>query len=384
MATCVRFIFSTRSPTKFRVRLVTPVTEHEPERVDTLTRAGILVRAAQVSPRTPLREAARALSAALHHEPYVLYRRHDRREVRAALRAELVREHPAALYLDHLDSFQFAREAPNTPTVIDLHNVYSLLVRRDAAEPARHRIARQYLEREARLLEHVEATAVRRADAVFTVSEQERAHFSAIRGSDVHLVPNGVDCARYASLPTGRPSSPPTILFIGTMSWPPNAAAARFLAKGVMPAVRKGVPGAALTIVGRNPGPDVRALSETDWVTVVGNVPDIMPYLRDARVLAVPLEAGGGTRLKILEAFAAGLPVVSTPIGCEGLSGVDGQELLIADRARFADAICSVLADPARSVALATRARAMARDQYDWRIIGKTARAAVQSLLSKH
>src|SRR5262249_22051149 len=154
-------------------------------------------------------------------------RRHDRRAVRHALRAEIARERPDVLYLDHLDSFPFARVAPQLPIVLDLHNIYSLIARREAADPARRFIARAYLAREARLLDRVERRAVRAADLVFSVSEQERAHFGRIGGSTVALIENGVESARYASLPVSRAVSPPTILFIGTLSWPPNAGAAR-------------------------------------------------------------------------------------------------------------------------------------------------------------
>lgn len=366
----------------FSVRLVTAVPWNRQDGlgIEAVNRAGISVRPASVRRRTIAGEARRGLAALLHGEPYVLYRRHDRPEVRAALRSEVAREPPAILYLDHLDSFQFAGEAPHIPMVLDLHNVYSLLVRREAAEPARSWIARRYLAREARLLDRLETLAVRRAAAVFSVSAQEQAHFSALRGGHVRLIPNGVDCDQYASLPTGRSSAPPNVLLIGTLSWPPNAAAAKFLAKEVLPLVRRRVPDATLTIVGRNPGPAVKALSQTAGVRVVGNVPDIVPYLRDARALAVPLEAGGGTRLKILEAFAAGLPVVSTPIGCEGLAGVHGQELLIASRTEFATAVSSVLADAVLGEALATRARVLAREQYDWRVIGRAVRAALHSI----
>jgi len=91
----------------------------------------------------------------------------------------------------------------------------------------------------------------------------------------------------------------------------------------------------------------------------------------------VPLEAGGGTRLKILEAFATGLPVVSTPVGCEGIDGIHGQHLLIAERAQFADAIVEVLADPAAAQERAARARELARQAYDWSAVGRRAVEAV-------
>jgi glycosyltransferase involved in cell wall biosynthesis len=367
----------------FRVRLVAAMTADQRPRADALAESGIQVRPAVVPRRRLLAEGGRAAAAALTSQPYVLYRRHDRPQLRDALYSELIQERPAVLYLDHLDSFQFAGEANGTPTILDLHNVYSLLVRREAAEPTRAWASRHYLAREAELLERIETSAVRGVTEVFSVSAQEQTHFSAIRGSQVHLVPNGVDCQKYASLPTGRAKTRPTILFIGTLSWPPNAAAARFLASDVLPIVRRTVPDATLTLVGRNPGPDVLALEEAGRVQVVANAPDIVPYVRDARVLAVPLEAGGGTRLKILEAFAAGLPVVSTPVGCEGISGTDRHELLIADRGRFAEALCEILADPAGGEQLAAQGRALARQTYDWDVIGQAAREIVRRVVRK-
>jgi glycosyltransferase involved in cell wall biosynthesis len=366
----------------FQVRLVAGVDSDCREGVETLQRAGILVRAVSLRPRSALAESRRLLAAAAHREPYVLYRRHDRPEIRAVVRAELANEPPDAFYLDHLDSFVFASEGRGTPIVLDLHNIYSLLIRRESAATERRWIARRFLRREATLLGRIEAAAVRHADVVFGVSEQEQAHFARLRESAVHLVPNGVECAKFAGLPTGRASSPPAILFIGTLSWPPNVQAVRFLAKDVLPAVRRQIPHATLQLVGRDPAAEVSALA-VEGVTVAGNVADILPYLSDASLLAVPLETGGGTRLKILEAFAAGLPVVSTAIGSEGLGAANGRELTIVELPAFADAICSLLTNPAQADAQASRARALARTQFDWPIVGRTARAAIAAQLSK-
>jgi glycosyltransferase involved in cell wall biosynthesis len=171
---------------------------------------------------------------------------------------------------------------------------------------------------------------------------------------------------------------PPTILYIGTLSWPPNVNAVRFLVDDVLPRVRRSLPGARLTVVGKTPPPEIQRLAREDGrITVAANVDDVMPYFRDAHVLAVPLQAGGGTRLKILEAFAAGLPVVSTAVGCEGLRVQDGQHLVVAEREDFAGAIASLLSDPARAQALAERARVVARERYDWHVVGERACDAV-------
>src|SRR5439155_18512255 len=123
------------------------------------------------------------------------------------------------------------------------------------------------------------------------------------------LVPNGVDCSAFASLPLER-SGGPVLLYVGAMSWRPNAQAAIFLAKEVLPVVRRTIAEARLRIVGRDPPAELLALRGLPGVEVTGGVPDVVPYFAEAQMLAVPLESGGGTRLKILEAFAAGLPVV--------------------------------------------------------------------------
>ncbi len=365
---------------RFRLRLVAPVAAGQEEHADELRRHGIQVCPAFVAPRKPWREALRALASAARREPYVLYRRHDRAAVRAELRRQCRAETPQALYLDHLDSLAFRPLLPPLPAVIDLHNVYSTLLRRTADEQRRW-WTRLYLRHEARLLAVAERRAARSADALTAVSADDAEAFRALGPRRLHVVPNGVDCARYAALPEGRDAGPPTVLYVGAMSWGPNAAAARFLAAEVLPRVRAVLPDARLQVVGRDPPPKVKALTALPGVEVTGAVPDVLPYLRGAHLLAVPLEAGGGTRLKMLEAFAAGLPVVSTPVGCEGIEAAHGEHLLVADRSRFADAVLGLLGDAALRGRLATRARRLVRERYDWERVGEVACGAVAEVL---
>jgi glycosyltransferase involved in cell wall biosynthesis len=193
----------------------------------------------------------------------------------------------------------------------------------------------------------------------------------------VAVVPNGVDCARYAHLPAGRRTGPPTVMFLGAMSWEPNVAAAEFLARDVLPALLPRVPDVRLRIVGRDPTPRVQRLAG-DRVEVTGSVPDVLAPLADAHVLAVPLLAGGGTRLKILEAFAAGLPVVSTPVGCEGIAADPDRHLVVAETPAFAEALARTLLAPEAAATMAAAARVLARDRYDWDAIGAGASAAIR------
>ena len=135
-----------------------------------------------------------------------------------------------------------------------------------------------------------------------------------------------------------------------------------------------------MLIVGRDPPADLAALNGLPGIEVTGSVSEVKPYLLRGTVMAVPLDAGGGTRLKILEAFAAGLPVVSTSVGAEGIDAIPEQHLLIAERTGFADALADILLSKERNQKIASEARRLARDKYDWAIIGPAAARLVAAI----
>lgn len=362
--------------TRFDVRLVAPASPATArDDADVLTAAGVTPRLVPIARRTMVREGLKLVAAAARREPYVFFGRHRHRAVATAIGDEVRRRRPAALYLDHLDSLVYAGAAPGVPLVVDMHNVYSRLARRAAAE-ATGALRRGYVAREAGLIARMERRAVKVAHTILAVSDEEAAYFSALGASRVVVVPNGVDCAAYAA--ASERTGPPTILYVGSLAWPPNASAARFLACDVLPLVHASLPDARLVIVGKHPPSAlVERANRDSRLQVVGLVPDVTPYFSSTHVLAVPLESGGGTRLKILEAFAAGLPVVSTPVGCEGIAANHGEHLVVADRAVFASAIIDLLRRPEQAGAMADRARALARDRYDWTVVGTLASAAV-------
>ncbi len=305
-------------------------------------------------------------------EPYVQYRRHNRRAVRTELVRQLAIEAPDVFYGDHLDSLVYADLRRTIPMVLDLHNVYSILLQRVSTEQQSW-WKRRYLRRESKLLVKMEEQAAHLVDHLHTVSEDEKLYFENLGARWVKVVPNGVDCELFQELPTGRAGQPPLILYLGNMSWGPNISAAIFLAREVMPELVEHIPDARLRIVGRSPVPEVKALARLPGVEVAGDVPDTKPHLREARVLAVPLDSGGGTRLKILEAFAAGVPVVSTAVGCEGIEVVHGEHLLIAERDQFVEGLRAALDDKGSGERLAAHARELARDRYDWKTVGDAA-----------
>jgi polysaccharide biosynthesis protein PslH len=207
-----------------------------------------------------------------------------------------------------------------------------------------------------------------RFDRCTTVSEiDRRLLLKANPRLGIDVIPNGVDIQKYQSLPANSASS--TILFIGNMQYPPCVDAALYFCQEIFPRIRRAISAAELWIVGRDPRPEVLKLNG-GGVHVTGRVEDVAPYYRQSAVSVVPLRAGGGTRLKILEAMAFGRPVVSTTIGCEGLDVVDNEHLIIADTPElFAEKTVRLLTDQRLQRRISTKGRQLVETRYDWDII---------------
>lgn len=206
-----------------------------------------------------------------------------------------------------------------------------------------------------------------RFDRVIVVSEEDRRRLAgAVPGLDPSVVPNGVDTDALRPLPEAE--GPPSFLFVGDMNYGPCADGARYFARRVFPRIRREIGDARFWIVGRDPRPEVRSL-EGEGVRVTGGVPDVKPYYERCRALVVPLRAGGGTRIKILESMALGRPVVSTSIGAEGLELQDGLHYRRADGERaLADSVLRVVRDPEGSRRMAARARRFVEERCDWKV----------------
>jgi glycosyltransferase involved in cell wall biosynthesis len=197
-------------------------------------------------------------------------------------------------------------------------------------------------------------------DHVVVVSEKERARLDPGLRS-VLVCPNGREPTTV--LP---PAAAPTVAFVATMGWAPNVDAATWLGREIWPLVRAQVPEARLLLVGKDPAPAVRALAGAD-IEVTGTVADVTPFLATARVVVAPLRAGGGTRLKIMEALDTGRPVVATTIGCEGMEDLVGRGVVVADTAAgLADAVARLLADPDRAVAMGRAGHDAVATDHTW------------------
>jgi len=266
-------------------------------------------------------------------------------------------------------SLNFPR-APATPCVLFQHNVESVLWRRQAArEP--NVLKRMAFTIEASKMARYERAAVARFPHVIAVSDRDRDEMAAMTDrTRLSVVPTGVDVARYRAV-AGEDPNRPNVMFLGSMDWEANVDAVEYFCREIWPAVLRAVPTARFRIVGRDPHPRVAKLASGS-VEVTGTVPSVIDYLKDAAVVVVPLRVGGGTRLKIFEAMAAGRAVVSTSIGAEGLDVASGRDLIVADDQRaFADAVIALLEDGDRRRALGVSAAASAA-RYDWPAIASS------------
>jgi glycosyltransferase involved in cell wall biosynthesis len=280
----------------------------------------------------------------------------------AALGALAAEGRTDLVQLEFTQMAQYAAAARRVaPVVLTEHDASALTpassyLRGDAAAPGQRAALRAHLR---------EAFAA--CAAVVTVSAEDAARLKALapRGA-VSVVPTGVDLERFAFAPLeGR--VPGEAVFVG--HWPhyPNEEAAARLCRGVLPRLARLVPGAALRLVGSAPTPGVRALAAPP-VALVGEVAEVAPELRRARVFLAPMRLGFGIKGKLLEAFACGTPVVASPRACEAMPGLrPGAHLLVAGGEReFAAAAARLLRDDALSARLARAARAYVEERFGW------------------
>jgi glycosyltransferase involved in cell wall biosynthesis len=269
----------------------------------------------------------------------------------------------AAHFLDRLP--------PLFVSVLVMHDVRARLYAR-AAATADSPLARRALAREAARYERFERSYCGRYDLVVTVSEDDarwvREHYSPRR---LLTLPLPVDAAYFAPADS-RGEVPGRIVFTGLMNHPPNADAAVFFARNVLPRVRTEIPEATFDVVGRRPTPDVQALADLAGVRVTGEVADVRPFLASASAVVAPLRFGSGARQKILEAWGMDKAVVATSVGAEGLGARDGEHLIIGDGAAgLAAGVLGVLRDPGLRGRLRGHGRRMVLDRHDPATVGE-------------
>jgi glycosyltransferase involved in cell wall biosynthesis len=255
------------------------------------------------------------------------------------------------------------------PVVFDWHNIESEAMRRYSAS-ARSALRRAYAAFTARRLAALEKRILREGLGHIVCSERERDALKRVApDARVAVVENGVDARAFAAFEPAATRD--RLVFVGSMDYHANVDAAVWFVRNVWPGLHEIFPMLRLTLVGSNPVEAVLALRSEPGVEVSGTVDDVRPYYAEALAAIVPLRLGGGTRLKILEAMAAGAPVISTPLGAEGLAVTPGVNILLAKQDRdWESHIRAVIENQDLRMGMARAARELACSRYDWEAIG--------------
>jgi len=276
----------------------------------------------------------------------------------------------------------FLFPAPNIPdisrAVLFQHNVEAVIWKRHV-EQAANPVARAYLSVQARRMERYEREVCRRSAHVIAVSELDVKTMVGNYGvQKIDAVETGVDIAYFA--PPKLAESKADLVFVGSMDWLPNIDGVRFFTEQILPRIRAYRPTCKVAIVGRRPGQVIEELGARDPnILVTGTVPDVRPWLWGSAISIVPLRIGGGTRLKIFEAMAAKVPVVSTTVGAEGLPVEPGRHLTVADDAEgFAESCLKLLDDHERRNSLAESGWALVSDHYSWEAVTRKFEAILE------
>lgn len=328
------------------------------------------VRSVQVFPIEQERSKARFiqdhLSSVTLGRAYTHYAYHSR-AFQEALRS-LVVSGPDLVHIDSLDLAAYIESVSHIPTVVTHHNVESQLLKRRAKIETRWPYA-HYFSLQADLLEHIEKQFVPAVSLNLVCSANDMSTLAELTGArNILVVPNGVDTEYFRGSGSTEEDN---CIGVGGTTWFPNKDALDYLYHDILPAVRHRSAKPKFHWVGRAAEHEVK-LGASRGVTLYGYVSDIRPYVDRASCFIAPLRVGGGTRLKLLDAWSMGKAIVSTSIGCEGISAVDGENILVRDDADgFADAVIEVLTDAALRKRLEISARLTAEDHYSWATIGR-------------
>ena len=266
-------------------------------------------------------------------------------------------------------ALNFLHVSFSCPTVLFQHNIEAQIWQRLAASQA-FLLKRWYFGLQYRRMHHWEQRLSALFDGVITVSADDTQLARSAYGLSnvIGHVPTGVDVQAFSPAHLPRRSRPFTMGFLGSMDWMPNIDAALFFVRDILPEVHAVMPDARFKIIGRNPPARIRDLATRDArIEVTGTVVDVQPHVHECDAIVVPLKAGGGTRIKIFEAMAMGVPVVSTTIGAEGLLVTHGEDILIADDdAAFTAELLKLASDDQFRQKLAERARHQVETHHSW------------------
>lgn len=291
---------------------------------------------------------------------------------RAALQAQVQRADVDLMVFDFVHATVLRPGRLPMRSVCFTHNVEAEIFARHAAK-AQGRLRRWMWRSQHAKLRRFEGQALRQYDRVVAVSERDADHFRAAYGVKyADVIPTGVDLNFFGwQLPPAVDDRhPPTVVFVGSMDYTPNIGAVDFFLREVWPRVLAAVGSAHFLVVGRHPPPSLVAMARrSSQVEFTGFVDDVRPFVHAAQASVIPLQVGGGTRIKVFEAMAMGCPVVSTALGVEGLDVEPGLHYLQRDSAAdMAEAVVQLLRQAETRDGLSRRARALVEARFGHRV----------------
>jgi glycosyltransferase involved in cell wall biosynthesis len=270
------------------------------------------------------------------------------------------------VHVRQLPMAPYGRVFGYVPRVLELVDSETLGARRTARAAVAHDRTSQGTVRalaRAAAARLVESRAIGGYGVVTTVADADAAAIRALAPrAAVEVIPNGVDTSHFQ--PLDVPEEANTLTFVGAMDYPPNVAAAVYLVEDVMPRLR--TTGVRVRLVGRSPGPIVRALSRRPCVDVTGEVDDVRPWLSSSSLVVCPMVSGSGIKNKVLEALAMARPIVATPLALEGIDDATGFVATGNEAGGLAGEIDRLLADPAARREMGARGRALVLERYSW------------------
>lgn len=301
------------------------------------------------------------------NESFLLLRDDDR-AMKEMVERLLAEEKIDILHVDQLNMIRFVPAGWTGKVVLDEHNAVWLVVER-LRQREHNPVVRWLLRREVMHIRRIEGEACRRAQVVLAVSEQDRVALQEVAGpgAKIEVVPITIDSARFAHMRQARKPVFGRLLSIGTLFWPPNSEGVEWWLRIGFAELQASYPGVTYDIVGARPSRRLQSLAKKyATVRLHGYVKETAAFWCQAAALAVPLLTGGGVRVKILEAMAIGVPVITTSIGCEGLDVKDGIHVLIADTpGAFARACIEIFNDSQLADGLADNAYRLLCERYD-------------------
>jgi len=350
--------------------------------------------------RSRIKDIYYLIRSQLSGRPFLI-ERDDSSEMRSLVLRLVEEKGYDAIHADQLTMTQFALSPSNQDNSVTKHRKKSIIndtsgIQRKAdpllifdAHNAVWRIVeemissnplplRPFVSLEAKRIKRYEGQVIRRFDRTLAVSDIDRSDlhkavkFSSDGKTDhpiIEVIPIAVDTQ--ALYPLDTQSGSQNILTLGTLHYPPNADGIRWFLQDVYPLVRAEIDEVTLTIVGKNPPTDFFDYEKRNPnnVQVTGYVPDLDPYFQQAAIAVIPVRAGSGMRVRILEALARGMPLVTTSIGIEGIDAYHNKEVLIADTAHdYAEAVIRLLKDKTLQARLSANGRKLACEQYDWQV----------------